>query len=144
MNKTLKTLLVVLLIAIAIIIIVLALFGFVSKTHRPAFLYNFMKGGNEGYFMIFVSAGSNGTSYYGQIKYEGDDELILSNPGYIEITESTSDESDDSSPSVILRLMKDDFYAPMNELTIYKKNVIFIQQLSDDSPVVSAYKKISN
>lgn len=141
MNKTLKTLLIILLIIIAIIIIVMALYGFVFKTHKPAFLYNLVKGDNSDYVLVYVLNGSNAVSYYGQIVSDEEDVLILKNPGYIEVSQSDTEE--DAQPTVILRLMEDDFYKPTSELTIYKQNVIFVQTLSEDSPVVSAYKQIN-
>jgi len=138
MNKIKKLTLIALIVVLAILLIAV-LIGSLLKTHKPAFLYRlFVSQETAPYYLVYVNTGATtGMSYYGQIVKEEREFLILENPGYLNVQAA---EKEGEQPQVSFRQMKDDPLKPLPEMKIYKNNIIFVQELSADSPVIAAYK----
>jgi IMP dehydrogenase/GMP reductase len=94
--------------------------------------------GNDKYFLVYVMTGNGSASYYGQIVKETDDYIILKDPGYINIQPA---QKEGEQPQVTYNFMKDEFFKPVSEVKIYKDKVVFVQELTNDSPIVNFYKK---
>lgn len=138
MNKKIKTLLFIVVAILAVLLIVSGIVWGVARTKKPAFLYNALIAEKAPvYSLVYVQTGGGSTSYYGQIIKDSHDTIVLKNPGYIDIKQPTQE---GEQAQISFRFMKDDFLKPLAELKIYKQNIIFIQELSVDSPIVSAYK----
>jgi hypothetical protein len=139
MNKTKK----ILLIAAIVLVVVLVISGVVWRikaTQKPAFLAKLLSGGNTGaYYVVFVQTGNGATSYYGHIIDSDRETVTLSQPGYIDVQPAAKE---GEQPQISFRQMKDDFFKPLPEIKIYKNNIVFVQELSVDSPIISAYKNI--
>ena len=127
-------------VALVVLLVVLAGAWCMFKTKKPAFLYNALISESAPvYSLIFVQTGSTATSYYGQIIGESRETITLKNPGYLDV--QAGKEKDDQ-PTITFRQTKDDSLKPLPIMTIYKSNVVFIQELASDSPIVEAYKNI--
>lgn len=131
----------ILLVAAIALVVVLVIFGVVwtiKATQKPAFLAKLLSGGDAGaYYVVFVQTGNGATSYYGHIIDSDRETLVLSQPSYIDVQPAAKE---GEQPQISFRQMKDDFLKPKAEMTIYKQNVVFIQELSSDSPIIEAYK----
>jgi len=137
MNKIKKLALIALIVVLAILLIVI-LIGSLLKTHKPAFLYRlFVSQETAPYYLVYVNTGGGSASYYGQIVKEEREFLILKNPGYLDVQQP---QKEGEQPQISFRQMKDDPLKPLPEMKIYKNNIIFVQELSADSPVIAAYK----
>jgi hypothetical protein len=138
MNKKIKKLLVI---AIAVLVVLLVISGIiwgVAKTKKPSFLYNALVTGKSiTYSLVYVRVGSGTATYYGQIVKEDDELIVMKNPGYIEIADPNSE---NEQAQISFHFMKDDFLKPLSEIKIYKQTIIFTQDLSEESPIVDAYK----
>ncbi|MFA5024717.1 MAG: hypothetical protein WC523_07265 [Patescibacteria group bacterium] len=138
MNKKIKTSLFVVIAVLAALIIVSGVVWGITKTKKPAFLYNaIIAEKTPVYSLVYVQVGSNPFSYYGQIIKNSEEAIVLKDPGYIDVQQSTEE---GEQAQVSFRLMESDFLKPLPEMMIYKQNIIFIQDLSADSPIVSAYE----
>ena len=138
MNKKIKTSLFVVIAILAALIIVSGIVWGITKTKKPAFLYNAIIAEKAPvYSLVYVRVGSNPFSYYGQIIKNSEEAIVLKDPGYIDVQQSTEE---GEQAQVSFRLMESDFFKPLPEMRIYKQNIIFIQDLSADSPIVSAYE----
>ena len=89
--------------------------------------------------LISLNLGNINTFYYGQIIKNNEEFIILKNPGYINIQEAAEEGED---PIISFRQMKDESIKPLPEMKIYKHSIIFIQDLSVDSPIIQAYKDV--
>jgi|GEM_PF-1384161 len=140
MNKKIKTLLWVLIVILVVVLVISGIVWAVSKTNKPAFLAKLL-GREEAlpYSLVYVQVGSSTASYYGQIVNDEHGIITLKNPGYIDVQQPTTK---DGQAQISFRQIKDEFYKPLPEMKIYKQNVIFIQELAADSPIVSAYKSL--
>lgn len=125
-----------------IIILLIFLGIFTSFKISKQFILKFFeqRKENQPYYLVYVNT-SGGMSYYGQIKKEEKDYLILKDPAYLNIQ---SPEKEGDQPKITLQLMKDEFFRPLPEMKIYKNAIVFIQQLSEDSPILSAYRQLQN
>jgi len=138
MNKKIKKLLFIAIAVLVILLVVSAIVWGVAKTKKPSFLYNALVTGKSViYSLVYVQAGSGTATYYGQIVKEDDESIVIKNPGYIEIADPTSE---NEQAQISFHFVKDDFLKSLSEMRIYKQNIIFIQDLSADSPIVSAYE----
>jgi len=125
-------------VALAVLLIVLAGIWCMIKTKKPAFLYNVLISESAPvYSLVFVQTGNTATSYYGQIIEDNKETIVLKNPGYLDV--QAGKEKDDQ-PTITFRQTKDDSLKPLPMMTIYKNNVVFVQELASDSPIVEAYK----
>jgi len=134
-----KKIILILILVLAVVVVILALVFTIIKTHKPAFLYRLF-GGEETapYYLVYVNTGSGSASYYGQIVKEEEEFLLLKNPGYLDIQRP---QKEGGQPQISFRQMKDEFFKPLPEMKIYKNSIVFVQQLSPDSPIISAYKQ---
>lgn len=138
----LKRIIILLLIILIVLLVILGLVFTIIRTHKPTFLYRLFGGEVKmPYYLVYVNSGSGSASYYGQIKKEEKDYLILKDPAYLNIQ---SPEKEGDQPKITLQLMKDEFFRPLPEMKIYKNAIVFIQQLSEDSPILSAYRQFQN
>ena len=138
MNKKIKRLLCVLIAILVVVLVISGIVWAVSKTNKPAFLAKLL--GREEvlpYSLVYVQVGSGTASYYGQIVNNKHSIITLKNPSYIDVQQSAKE---GEQPQISFRFMKDDFFKPKPEITIYKQNIVFIQELSADSPIIQAYK----
>lgn len=139
MDKTTKVILIIVLILILLIVVV----GVVALVMKGGNVKNITNNiGNEKsqsnkYYMIYVNSGSGSATYYGQIIRETEQTIVLKDPGYVNVQQP---QEEGAQPQASFALMKDEFFKPISEMTIYKQNIVFTQQLSDDSPVVGFYK----
>ncbi len=139
MDKTTKVILIIVLILILLIVVA----GVVALVMKGGNVKNITNNiGNEKsqsnkYYMIYVNSGSGSATYYGQIIRETEQTIVLKDPGYVNVQQP---QEEGAQPQASFALMKDEFFKPISEMTIYKQNIVFTQQLSDDSPVVGFYK----
>ncbi|MCX8015965.1 MAG: hypothetical protein N2692_01535 [Patescibacteria group bacterium] len=134
MEKVKKTILILILVIILIIIIV----GIAALIIKGGSVKNLFSNQASGkYHLVYVQTGNGSASYYGQIIKEGENYVLLKDPGYINIQAA---QKEGEQPQVSFALMKDEFFKPISEMKIYKSNIVFIQQLADDSPIVNFYK----
>jgi hypothetical protein len=140
MNKTAKVLLIIILVLILVVIVVgiitLLLKGGEVKNITNNVTNNEKVQSNK-YYMVYVDSGNGGATYYGQIAREDGQVLVLKDPGYINVQQP---QEEGAQPQVNFTLMKDEFFKPISEMTIYKQSIVFIQQLTDESPIVDYYK----
>ncbi|HNW96731.1 MAG TPA: hypothetical protein PLQ44_03710 [Candidatus Paceibacterota bacterium] len=94
---------------------------------------------DEGLYLVSLNSGSNNVFYYGQIIKDNKEIIVLKNPGYLDV--QAGKEKDDQ-PTITFRQTKDDSLKPLPIMTIYKNNVVFVQELASDSPIVEAYENI--
>ena len=140
MNKITKVLLIIILVLILIVIVV----GIVALLFKGGEVKNITnnvinneKVQSNKYYMVYVNTGNGGATYYGQIARENEQVLVLKDPGYINVQQP---QEEGAQPQVNFTLMKDEFFQPISEMTIYKQSLVFIQQLSDESPIIDFYK----
>ena len=131
----------IILILILIIILIILVVGIVALVIKGGNVKSLFGGGSTGsdkYFLVYVMTGNGSASYYGQIAKETDDYIILKDPGYINIQPA---QKEGEQPQVTYTFMKDEFFKPVSEVKIYKDKVVFVQELTNDSPIVNFYKK---
>ncbi len=140
MDKLQKTILIIILVIILLIIVV----GIVALAFKGGEVKNIAKNvinnekvQSDKYYLVYVQTGNGSASYYGQIIRETEQTLVLKDPGYINVQQP---QKEGDQPQASFALMKDEFFKPISEMTIYKQNIVFIQQLDDDSPIVGYYK----
>ena len=136
MSKVKKVILILILVIILIILVV----GIVALVIKGGNVKSLFGGstGSDKYFLVYVMTGNGSASYYGQIVKETDDYIILKDPGYINIQPA---QKEGEQPQVTYNFMKDEFFKPVSEVKIYKDKVVFVQELTNDSPIVNFYKK---
>lgn len=138
MNKKIKKVLFIAIAVLVVLLVISAIIWGVAKTKKPSFLYNALVAGKSvTYSLVYVQAGSGTATYYGQIIKEDDEAIVMKNPGYIKIEDPMSE---NEQAQISFHLMKDDFLKPLSEIKIYKQKIIFTQGLSEESPIVDAYK----
>jgi len=135
MNKTAKVILIIILVLV-LIVIVAGVVAVLVKGGNAANLTGTSSSSNK-YYSVYVQTGNGSAVYYGQIVKQSEEYLVLKDPGYINVQPA---QNEDEQPQINFALMKDEFFKPLPEMTIFKNNIVFIQQLSDDSPIVSFYK----
>src|SRR5574344_451959 len=94
---------------------------------------------SESLSLVSLNSGSGNVFYYGQIIDESKETITLKNPVYLDVQ---ANKEKDDQPTITFRQTKDDSLKPLPIMTIYKSNVVFIQELASDSPIVEAYKNI--
>ncbi len=87
---------------------------------------------------VYLATGGQTTTYYGEIAKWKDDYIVLKNPAYIDVRQPQEGETE---PVVTFRRLSDEFYKPKPEAKIFKQNIIFLQELANDSPIHEAYKQ---
>lgn len=138
MNEKIKKLLLVAVIILITLLVVSGVVWGVIRAKKPAFLYNALIAEEASiYSLVYVQAGNSATSYFGQIIKDGNEVIILKNPGYLDAQAAAKE---GEQPTITFRQMKDESLKPLPEMKIYKQNIIFIQELSADSPITQAYK----
>lgn len=138
MNKLKKIILIIILVIILIIVVV----GIVALVIKGGNIKNLLGGSIGGqYHLVYVQTGNGSASYYGQIIKETSDYITLKDPGYINIQPA---QKEGEQPQVSFVLMKDEFFKPVSEMKIAKQNVVFVQELANDSPIVDFYKNQVN
>jgi hypothetical protein len=91
---------------------------------------------DNNFYLVYLNSGNSNTTYYGQGLRKCGDYLILKNPFFFRpITEEATGDT-----ILNLEKLQDSFYKPISEMKIMKNNVIFIQQLQSDSPVIKEYE----
>lgn len=134
MDKIKKIILIIILVIVLIIVVV----GIVALILKGGNVKNvFGIKSTDKYYLVYVQTGNGSASYYGQIIKDGENYVLLKDPGYINIQPA---QKEGEQPQVSFALMKDEFFKPISEMKIYKSNIVFIQQLADDSPIVNFYK----
>lgn len=93
---------------------------------------------DNNFYLVYLNLGNGNMSYYGQGIKKSGDYLILGQPFFLRPV------ANESTGETILNLEKlsDSFYQPLPEMKISKYNIIFIQQLESDSPVIQEFNKI--
>jgi len=138
MDKLKKIILILILVIILIVLVV----GIIALLIKGGNVKNFFGGGlstvNNKYFLVYVMTGGGNASYYGQITKETKDYIILKDPGYINVQQP---QKEGERPQVTYNFMKDEFFKPVSEAKIYKQNVVFVQELTNDSPIVNFYNQ---
>lgn len=86
---------------------------------------------------------TNGQVYFGKIAKETDDELILTDIYYLQITQPLQRSSDQNQPTQAqneLALVKlgNELHGPKDMMYINKDHVLFTEDLKDDSKVIKA------
>lgn len=138
MDKVKKIVLILILVIIAIVLIA----GIVALIIKGGNIKNIIStSSNNKYFLVYVQTGNGSASYYGQITKETEDYIILKDPGYINVTPA---QKEGEQPQVTYNFMKDEFFKPISEMKIYKDKIVFIEELTDDSPIVNFYKNQVN
>lgn len=139
MDKVKKIVLILILIIIAIILIA----GIVALIIKGGNIKNIIStpSFSNKYFLVYVQTGNGSASYYGQITKEAEDYIILKDPGYINVTPA---QKEGEQPQVTYNFMKDEFFKPVSEMKIYKDKIVFIEELTDNSPIVNFYKNQVN
>jgi len=132
-----KKIILILILVIILIILVVGIIALVIKGGNVKSLFGGLTGSDK-YFLVYVMTGNGSASYYGQIAKETDDYIILKDPGYINIQPA---QKEGEQPQVTYNFMKDEFFKPVSEVKIYKDKVVFVQELTNDSPIVNFYKK---
>lgn len=111
----------------------------VSYFKWPGFIYNqFFTEKPAKLWAVYLTVGSQTTTYYGEIAKWKDDYIVLKNPAYIDVRQPQEKETE---PTVTFRRLSDEFYRPKPEAKIFKQNIIFLQELAADSPIHGAYKQ---
>jgi len=133
--------------ALISVLVVLALFfglvfgclWAVSYFKWPGFVYGkFFTEKTPRLWAVYMNAGGQPTTYYGEIARWKDDYIVLKNPAYIDVRQP---EEGTSEPTVTFRRLSDEFYKPKSEAKVFKRNIIFLQELAADSPIHEAYKQ---
>ncbi len=137
MDKLKKIILILILVIVLIIIVV----GIVALVTKGGNVKNILGGASGKYSLVYVQTGNGSASYYGQIIKETSDYITLKDPGYINIQPA---QKEGEQPQVSFVLMKDEFFKPISEMKIVKQNVVFVQELANDSPIVDFYKNQVN
>jgi hypothetical protein len=132
-----KKIILILILVIILIILVVGIIALVIKGGNVKSLFGGLTGSDK-YFLVYVMTGNGSASYYGQIAKETDDYIILKDPGYINIQPA---QKEGEQAQVTYNFMKDEFFKPVSELKIYKDKVVFVQELTNDSPIVNFYKQ---
>jgi len=128
MNTKLNKILLILLVILIVILLAVAAFGLFYKNKTS---------GGVSYYAVYTQTGNGSATYYGQIIKEDKETIVLKNPGYINVQPA---KEKDGQPQISFNQLKDEFFKPKPEMTIYKQNIVFIQELSADSPIIQAYK----
>lgn len=112
---------------IIILILVILSFGyFKNKFGSDNNLYN----------AVFLS---NGQVYFGQIYSKNSEEMILKNVFYFQ-SNTTSNVASSTKPQVQLVKLGSEIHGPTDEITFNMSQVVFYENLRDDSKVVAEIK----
>ena len=84
------------------------------------------------YQAVFLS---NDQVYFGKITELTNKYIVLNNPYYIQINQTTVSE-ENPQPEMKLIAIKDEFHKPKDFMLIEKSSVIFIEELRDTSQIV--------
>lgn len=124
----------ILLIAITIIILAIAGLTFLSGNNQAAAVRK------DNFQAVFLN---NGQVYFGNIKKLGGESVDLRNIYYLQTANANGQEAD-SSTNVSLVKLGCELHAPFDQMLINADQVLFWENLKDDSQVVKAieqYKK---
>ncbi len=139
-GRRIKTLIFGLIAFVVFFAVIFGLFGAVTYFKWPGFVYNrFFTEKPARLWAVYLSVGNTPTTYYGEIIKWGREYIVLKNPAYIDVRQPQDGVS--AEPAVTFRRFSDDFYRPKPEAKIFKQNIIFLQELSADSPIYGAYKQ---
>jgi hypothetical protein len=97
----------------------------------------------NGYQAVFLS---NDQVYFGNISKENDGWVNLEDVYYLKVEQKLQGQTDmptssQSSSEITLKKLGNELHGPKDKMKINKKQILFIEHLSQDSKVVSAIKK---
>lgn len=97
------------------------------------------KNKSEGvYSAVFLT---NGQVYFGLMVQNNESEIILNNVFYIQVNEKTADAANAlGQPSFNLVKLGNELHGPTDELFINRSQIVFYEELRDDSKVVESIK----
>lgn len=108
------------------------------------FARNFMQNRGQNipnvYSAVFIS---NGQVYFGKIVSKSDSELVLTNVYYLQLSDSSgaqSQQSQLSEPKFTLIKLGNEIHGPTDELYVNTSQILFYENLRDDSKVVQSIK----
>ncbi len=122
----------IVMILVIVTLFVVFLVGALSYYRHEYKLINY----KSDYQAVFLN---NGQVYFGKIVKENDDTIILKDVYYLKIKQDLQDsenKSDDSNLSLV-KLGKE-IHGPSNTMYIIRSNVLFTEELKNDSQVVQA------
>ena len=134
---------------IAVILILVVAFVFLGKDFLGGLIDNNssnkngteIKGGD--YSAVFLS---NGQVYFGKLISKNNSEFVLTDVYYLQLSgnETLSSETKLNETTFSLIKLGNELHGPMDELFIITSQVLFYENLRDDSRVVQAIKNYSD
>lgn len=115
----------------SILIIILSIFLLIKNYSTPK-LWN-----KDSWQAVFLD---NNQVYFGKISYISDDTVYLKNVYYLQTNES---EKGEGSTLNLIKLGSE-FHGPTDEMLITRSNVLFWENLKDDSKVVKTIQSLNN
>ncbi len=93
---------------------------------------------SKGYEAVFLS---NGQVYFGKIVKNNNLEIVLTNVFYIKIGDTSAEaQTDLNQPKFSLIKLGNELHGPTDELFINRSQVVFYENLRDDSKVVESIR----
>ena len=122
---------------LAAVVIVVVILGFIATR----FIGNTTSFGDGDYQAVFLI---NGQVYFGRVSKETKDQVVLKNIYYLRATEPLQQgEQAAGQPGSELSLIKlgNELHGPTDEMRIVRNNILFIEDLKDDSKVTIAIEE---
>lgn len=102
-----------------------------------------ISGGSRTYQAVFLT---NGQVYFGKVKSGKADPVVLRDIFYFQVTQQLQpapnpSESPKSVPQISLVKLGNELHGPTDEMRVTRSQVLFIENLKEDSSVVKAIKE---
>jgi len=83
---------------------------------------------------------TNGRTYFGQIVKESSDKIVLEDVYYFQVNQVQNQEGQ-AQPQISLQNIQNEMHGPTNKMEINKEHVLFVEELSDNSQVLTALRQ---
>lgn len=84
---------------------------------------------------------TNGQVYFGKLSHVNDKYVELSDIYYLQVQQAVQPAENDKDPQVSLAKLGSELHGPEDKMSVNREQVLFWENLKDDSKVVEAIKK---
>lgn len=130
MNSRTAVRVLITIVVLVVLFVVLSVTG-VTKKFMPGTVAK----SSSGWQAVFLN---NGQVYFGHLKSQGDRQLVLDSIYYLQVDQSAQQTDKNAQPKLSLVKLGNELHGPKDQMTINYQNVLFTEDLKDDSKVVTA------
>jgi len=123
-----------------IVVVVLVVVGFIVTRFLDGDNVIPIGGSSGDYQAVFLI---NGQVYFGHVVKESKDQVVLEDIYYLRATEALQQSEEGAVPASELSLIKlgNELHGPKDEMRIVRNNILFIEDLKEDSKVTIAIEE---